>query len=96
MFDSVSFVDEGSDPSSSSLQATSDVPQGSASSLSASKEELEQQWILRAIEETSTREEAAAVLGISPRTLRHKLQKFKQFGSMVTEQRSEAIGGFGS
>lgn len=96
VFDSVSFVDEGSDPSSSSLQSTSDVPQGSASSLSASKEELEQQWILRAIEETSTREEAAAVLGISPRTLRHKLQKFKQFGSMVTEQRSEAIGGFGS
>ena len=41
------------------------------------KERAEWQLIRAALEDTSSKKEAAERLGISPRTLRHKLQKWK-------------------
>ena len=43
----------------------------------SAKEQAEWQLIRAALEETDSKKEAAERLGISPRTLRHKLQKLK-------------------
>ena len=40
--------------------------------------------IMAALEDSRSREQAAEKLGISPRTLRHKLQRFRQDGMTVT------------
>ena len=45
--------------------------------LVSAKEQAEWQLIQAALQETDSKKEAAERLGISPRTLRHKLQKFK-------------------
>ena len=45
--------------------------------LMSAKERAEWQLIRAALEETDSKKEAAERLGISPRTLRHKLQKWK-------------------
>jgi two-component system response regulator FlrC len=64
---------------------TSDIvkPQGhehviqSDQDLVSAKEQAEWQLIQAALQETDSKKEAAERLGISPRTLRHKLQKLK-------------------
>ena len=45
--------------------------------LVSAKEQAEWQLIQAALQETDSKKEAAERLGISPRTLRHKLQKLK-------------------
>ena len=45
--------------------------------LVSAKERAEWQLIQAALQETDSKKEAAERLGISPRTLRHKLQKLK-------------------
>ena len=65
--------------------ATSDIakPQGhehviqSDQDLVSAKEQAEWQLIQAALQETDSKKEAAERLGISPRTLRHKLQKLR-------------------
>lgn len=57
--------------------------------LSLAKEEAEIGAIFKAIEATNSREEAARVLGISSRTLRYKVKKFKE----SHDQRSDEILG---
>ena len=42
------------------------------------------QAIIAAINETKNRKEAAERLGISPRTLRHKIQKLREEGINLT------------
>ena len=59
--------------------------------LSFAKEEAEISAIFKAIEATKSREEAARVLGISSRTLRYKVKKFKE----SHDQRSDEILGVG-
>ncbi len=76
VFDSVSFLDQDNfNPSAAHTATFNDF---NPSNLSSAKEEAEMQSIFQAIETTNTREEAASLLGISPRTLRHKLQKYKE------------------
>ena len=59
------------------------MPQGdeniiqSDQDLVSAKEQAEWHLIQAALQETDSKKEAAERLGISPRTLRHKLQKLK-------------------
>ena len=46
--------------------------------LSSQRDQAEFDSISEALRHTSSKKEAAERLGISPRTLRHKLQKFKE------------------
>jgi two-component system response regulator FlrC len=39
---------------------------------------------MTALQQSRNREQAAEKLGISPRTLRHKLQRFRKEGMIVT------------
>lgn len=64
---------------------------GNDTNLSFAKEEAEIGAIFKAIESTQSREEAARVLGISSRTLRYKVKKFKE----SHDQRSDEILGVG-
>jgi len=63
--------------SSSTGQALSPDGVGAEQDLMSVKERAEWQLIRAALEDTSSKKEAAERLGISPRTLRHKLQKWK-------------------
>ena len=66
------------------------MPQGdeyiiqSDQDLVSAKEQAEWQLIHAALQETDSKKEAAERLGISPRTLRHKLQKLKSAGADST------------
>ena len=65
---------------SGSLVASSgeaDYVVDSSQDLMAAKEQAEWHLIQAALQETDSKKEAAERLGISPRTLRHKLQKLK-------------------
>ena len=48
------------------------------STLSSQRDQAEFDSINEALRHSSSKKEAAERLGISPRTLRHKLQKFKE------------------
>jgi DNA-binding NtrC family response regulator len=63
--------------SSSAGHALSPDGVGAEQDLMSVKERAEWQLIRAALEDTSSKKEAAERLGISPRTLRHKLQKWK-------------------
>ena len=52
--------------------------------LSSAIKNSECQTIMAALQSTRNRSQAAEMLGISPRTLRHKLQKFREQGIAVT------------
>ena len=66
---------------------TSDVVKDSHEvNLSVAKEEAEIGAIFKAIETTKSREEAARVLGISSRTLRYKVKKFKESHGQGSEE----------
>jgi len=54
-----------------------DYPMHLEQDLGSAKEQAEWQLIQAALQETDSKKEAAERLGISPRTLRHKLQKLK-------------------
>jgi len=54
-----------------------DYPMHLEQDLVSAKEQAEWQLIQAALQETDSKKEAAERLGISPRTLRHKLQKLK-------------------
>ena len=47
-------------------------------------QQSERQAITEALQSSRSRDEAAEKLGISPRTLRHKLQKLREQGINVT------------
>jgi len=55
-----------------------------AESLSGTMKVSECEVIMNALQESGSREQAAEKLGISPRTLRHKLQRFRKEGLTVT------------
>jgi DNA-binding NtrC family response regulator len=63
--------------SSSAGHALSPDGVGAEQDLMSVKERAEWHLIRAALEDTSSKKEAAERLGISPRTLRHKLQKWK-------------------
>ncbi|MGA1207688.1 MAG: AAA family ATPase [Gammaproteobacteria bacterium] len=63
------------------LPQFSEVQPQSATDLHAAVRASEQEVILEAIRSTKTRDEAAKKLGISPRTLRYKIAKLREFGS---------------
>ena len=83
-FDALEFS-PSSLPDAPDAFTTSDIakPQGhehviqSDQDLVSAKEQAEWQLIQAALQETDSKKEAAERLGISPRTLRHKLQKLK-------------------
>jgi len=72
------------------LPQFSEVQPQSATDLQAAVRASEQEVILEAIRSTKTRDEAAKKLGISPRTLRYKIAKLRDFGSAQVAQSSYA------
>ena len=60
--------------------------------LMAAKEQAEWLTIQTALQETDSKKEAAARLGISPRTLRHKLQKLKSSMGYEREISYQSVG----
>ncbi|MDE0841007.1 MAG: sigma-54 dependent transcriptional regulator [Porticoccaceae bacterium] len=60
------------------------APDNSRSVLDHAVQQSECQAIMEALETSRSRDEAAEKLGISPRTLRHKLQKLREQGITVT------------
>ena len=68
---------EGSAGASPFAQVAPDAGNPVDQDLMSVKERAEWQLIRAALEETDSKKEAAERLGISPRTLRHKLQKWK-------------------
>jgi len=60
------------------------APQTSSESLNGTVKHSEWQAIMNALNGTRSREHAAEQLGISPRTLRHKLQRLREQGISVT------------
>ena len=60
------------------------APQASSESLNGTVKHSEWQAIMNALNGTRSREHAAEQLGISPRTLRHKLQRLREQGISVT------------
>ena len=58
----------------------------------AAKEQAEWLTIQTALQETDSKKEAAARLGISPRTLRHKLQKLKSSTGYEREISYQSVG----
>lgn len=75
---------------SSPAQASADsqpvwsTPQTSSESLNGTVKHSEWQAIMNALNGSRSREQAAEQLGISPRTLRHKLQRLREQGINVT------------
>ena len=55
-----------------------------AESLSRTIKASEREIIMTVLHESKNRKQAADKLGISPRTLRHKLQRFRKDGMAVT------------
>lgn len=72
------------------LPQFSEVQPQSATDLQAAVRASEQEVILEAIRSTKTRDEAAKKLGISPRTLRYKIAKLREFGAAHVSQSSFA------
>lgn len=72
------------------LPQFSDVQPQNGTDLQAAVRASEQEVILEAIRSTKTRDEAAKKLGISPRTLRYKIAKLRDFGSAHVSQPSFA------
>ena len=62
------------------------------STLSSHRDQAELDSITDAIRQTSTKKEAAERLGISPRTLRHKLQKLKELEEPRSESSINLVG----
>jgi two-component system response regulator FlrC len=60
------------------------APENGRSVLDHAVQQSECQAIMEALEVSRSRDEAAEKLGISPRTLRHKLQKLREQGITVT------------
>jgi two-component system response regulator FlrC len=60
------------------------TPENGRSVLDHAVQQSECQAIMEALEMSRSRDEAAEKLGISPRTLRHKLQKLREQGITVT------------
>ena len=60
------------------------TPQASSESLNGTVKHSEWQAIMNALNGSRSREHAAEQLGISPRTLRHKLQRLREQGINVT------------
>ena len=60
------------------------APRASSESLNGTVKHSEWQAIMNALNGTRSREHAAEQLGISPRTLRHKLQRLREQGINVT------------
>jgi two-component system response regulator FlrC len=60
------------------------APENARSVLDHAVQQSECQAIMEALEASRSRDEAAEKLGISPRTLRHKLQKLREQGITVT------------
>jgi two-component system response regulator FlrC len=60
------------------------APENGRSVLDHAVQQSECQAIMEALEMSRSRDEAAEKLGISPRTLRHKLQKLREQGITVT------------
>ncbi|MBT5106357.1 MAG: sigma-54-dependent Fis family transcriptional regulator [Porticoccaceae bacterium] len=60
------------------------IPQASTEGLNETVKHSEWQAIMNALSGTRSREHAAEQLGISPRTLRHKLQRLREQGINVT------------
>jgi len=62
----------------------SNIREIKSSDLGQAVKDSECQTIMAALQASRNRNEAAEMLGISPRTLRHKLQKFREQGASVT------------
>lgn len=81
-------VHGGQEPSSIHVSTSMDrqisrLPEAGASDLGQTVKDSECQAIMAALNSAKNRNEAAQMLGISPRTLRHKLQKFREQGASV-------------
>jgi two-component system response regulator FlrC len=75
--DSISGFGDGHAAQSAILSNEQFAPE-EESTLSSQRDQAEFESIHEALRHTSSKKEAAERLGISPRTLRHKLQKFKE------------------
>ncbi|MFM8665188.1 MAG: helix-turn-helix domain-containing protein, partial [Betaproteobacteria bacterium] len=73
----------GHEPLSANPARTAEQP--AASGLQWAVRHSELRVILDAIRNTNSREAAARVLGISPRTLRYKLAQMRDLGMMTAE-----------
>ena len=67
-----------------SMLASSSSDSVMADDLNQAVKNSECQTIMAALQSTRSRSQAAEMLGISPRTLRHKLQKLREQGVAVT------------
>jgi two-component system response regulator FlrC len=79
----LAFDDDGDLPPGDWLAQEVSPEQGTTATLQSTVRRLEQNRILEAMRGARCREEAALRLGISERTLRHKLQQMRQEGLVV-------------
>jgi transcriptional regulator with PAS, ATPase and Fis domain len=86
IFDAVESLESATSSQKSDDLTSGVVKDSHEANLSVAKEEAEIGAIFKAIEATKSREEAARVLGISSRTLRYKVKKFKESHGQGNEE----------
>lgn len=82
--DSAMFSHEGSSQQPYFTENTGGAATATATGLNQAVKNSECQTIMAALRSSRSRDQAAEKLGISPRTLRHKLQKLREQGVSVT------------